>query len=216
MRSTKKRLLIFIAIFVIWGVLGFVPMWLKTDVKMFGADGLQKLVLHIVVDEFRALLLFSYFFISGMSDVIKSGKAKDRPRFIRSLVSLIVFPVLLYIVSGKPSLNEQYRIRNIGTPFPDVVLGAECIRDLNEDVYDEYLANGCKLNTTKQGRLFSFGSRTEYTADFTYNGQTVVSAQIGYYQYRLLKDVMPINDDTAVKIYRNSGFVRNVTPLDNG
>ena len=214
MTSAKKRVLIFISMFLVWGILGFVPVWLKTDVKMFGTDGLQKLVLHIAIDEFRALLLFSYFFVSGLSDVIKNSKAKDRPRFIRSLISFIVFPVLLYIVSGKPSLNEQYRIRNIGTPFSDVVLGAECIKDLNEDVYDEYLANGCKLNVTEQGRLFSFGSRTEYTADFTYNGQIVVSAQIGYYQYKLLKDVMPINGDTAVKIYRNSGFVRNVTPID--
>lgn len=215
MKLMRKRVLIYIAVFVIWIVLGFVPIWLKTDVKMFGADGLQKLILHIFIDEFRALLLFGYFFVSSLSDAIKSKRVSDRPRFIRSIIFLVVLPVLLYSISGKPALDEQYAIKNIDSPFPDIVIGLECIKDLNEDGFDEYLVNGCILEKSEQKRIFFTGGRIEYIADFTYNGQPVVRAQIGYYLYKLLEDVMPVNSDTAVKIYRNSGFVRNVTPIDN-
>jgi|GEM_PF-6885061 len=215
MKTAKKRILIYVAVFVVWIILGFVPIWLKTDVKMFGADGLQKLVLHIVIDELRSLLIFGYFLVSCLSDVIKSRKASDTPRLIRSIILLIVLPPLLYMISGKPSLDEQYRINNINSPFPDIAVAGQCVRDLNEDVYDEYLVNGCTLRKTEHGRLFSFGSRTEYTADFTYDGQTVVSAQAGYYLYKLLEEVMPVNSDTVVRIYRNSGFIRNVTPIEN-
>ncbi len=214
MKIARKRVWIYVAVFVIWIILGFVQIWLKTDVKMFGENGLQKLVLHIVIDEFRSLFIFGYFFVSFLSDVMKSRKASDTPRLIRSIIFLIVLPALFYLISGKPALDEQYVINNINSPFPDIVIAGQCVRDLDEDLYDEFLVNGCILEKSEHCRLFSMGKRTEYTARFTYNGQTVVSAQAGYYLYKLLEEVMPVNSDTTVKIYRNSGFIRNVTPIE--
>lgn len=212
MKLTRKQALIYFAVLLVWCILGFLPVWMKTDVKMFGVDGLQSLILHIVIDEFRALLLAGYIFGSYLSDIIKNKRETVKPI---NIIFLVVVPVLVYLLSGKPSLNEQYRIKNMNFPFPDIVMAVECAKDLNADEYDEYLVNGCILGKTEHSQILFLRNRTEYTADFTYNGQPVVSAQIGYYQYKLLEDVMPINSDTAVKIYRNSGFVRNVTPIEN-
>ena len=212
MKITRKQALIYFAVLAVWCILGFVPVWLQTDVKMFGVDGLQSLILHIVIDEFRALLLSGYILFSYLSDLIKGKRETGKTK---NIIFLIVLPVLVYLLSGKPSLNEQYRIKNINLPFPDIVMAVECAKDLNTDEYDESLVNGCILGKTEHSQIIFIRNRTEYTADFTYNGQPVVSAQIGYYQYKLLEEVMPINSDTVVKIYRNSGFVRNVTPVEN-
>ncbi|MBQ8569170.1 MAG: hypothetical protein IJ446_08130 [Oscillospiraceae bacterium] len=208
---------VFFILFMVFA--GMIPDKLHLYDCMTGKQGLENIILAVIIKTVYGIViavLFLAVHIEGVLITMKNMKTDKKNITITIIVTGIFALAVFFGVFGmlnRSRFREQLYIRDKSELFGDISLMTECIKDLENDSYTEYMVNDYYFDRSKWISASGRGGSSyhyEYTLCGRYDGEKLFTAQIGKQEFERYKNELPVGFDVLVTVYDNSGFIRSI------